>query len=98
MKLGQLTEYDMRNIFLEKPYTKCGVETSPRPFAKISKLSISLDQKSKVCIQFVSIVCQVGDYQNILKLSYRLLAFISYNIFYKSKKRSGTSLPASFSA
>ena len=24
MKFGQLIEYNMRNIFLEKPYTKCG--------------------------------------------------------------------------
>ena len=31
MKFGQLIEYDTRNIFLEKLYTKCGEETSPRP-------------------------------------------------------------------
>ena len=29
MKFGQLREYNMKNIFLEKPYTKCGGETSP---------------------------------------------------------------------
>ena len=34
----------MRNIFLEKSHTKCGVETIPRPFSKESKLSIPLDQ------------------------------------------------------
>ena len=44
----QLIEYNMRNIFLEKSYTKYGEETSPRPFSKTSKLSISLDQHSKV--------------------------------------------------
>ena len=44
MNLGQLIEYDMRNIFLNKSYTKCGGETIPRPFTKKSKLSISLDQ------------------------------------------------------
>ena len=43
MKFGQLIEYDMINIFLEKSYKKCD-ETIPRPFSKISKLSISLDQ------------------------------------------------------
>ena len=32
MKFGQLIECNMRNIFLEKSYTKCGGETSPRPF------------------------------------------------------------------
>ena len=44
MKFGQLIEYNMRNIFVEKPYTKCAGKTSPRPLFKISKLSISLDQ------------------------------------------------------
>ena len=43
-KFGQLIEYNMRNIFLEKSYTKCGGETIPRLFSKNSKLSISLDQ------------------------------------------------------
>ena len=38
----------MRNIFLEKSYTKYGGETIPRPFSKKSELSISLDQYSKV--------------------------------------------------
>ena len=36
--------YNMRNIFLEKSYTKCGEETIPRPFLTLSKLSLSLDQ------------------------------------------------------
>ena len=44
------------------------------------------------------IVCQVEDYQNILKLSCRPLAFNSHKGFLTNKKRSGTSLPASFSA
>ena len=48
MKFGQLIEYNMRNIFLEKSYTKCGGETSPRPFSEKLKLNISLDQLSKV--------------------------------------------------
>ena len=43
MKFGQLIEYNMKNIFLEKSYTKCGGETIPRPFSKKPKLSISLD-------------------------------------------------------
>ena len=44
MKFGQLIEYNMRNIFVEKSYTKCGGETIPRPLSKKSKLSISRDQ------------------------------------------------------
>ena len=43
-KFGQLIEYNMRNIFIEKSYTKCGGETSPRSFSEKLKLSISLDQ------------------------------------------------------
>ena len=41
MKFGQLIEYNMRNIFLEKSYAKCRREAIPRPFSKKSKLSIS---------------------------------------------------------
>ena len=36
MKFGQLTEYNMRNIFFEKLFTKCGGEAIPRPFSQIS--------------------------------------------------------------
>ena len=44
MKFGQLIEYNMRNIFVEKSYTKYAGETIPRPLSKKSKLSMSLDQ------------------------------------------------------
>ena len=44
IKVGQLIEYNIRNSFLEKSYTKYGGWTIPRPFPKKSKLSISLDQ------------------------------------------------------
>ena len=44
IKFGQLIEYNMRNIFLEKLYIKYGGETIPRLFSKKPKLSISLDQ------------------------------------------------------
>ena len=43
MKFGRLIEYNMRNIFLEKPFTKCGRVTITRQFSK-SKLNISLNQ------------------------------------------------------
>ena len=42
MKFGQLIEYNMRNIFVEKSYTKCDRETSPRPLSKKLKFSIDL--------------------------------------------------------
>ena len=44
MKVGQLIERNMRNIFLEKSYTICGEETSPRPLSEKLKLGISLNQ------------------------------------------------------
>ena len=62
MKFGQLIEYNMRNIFLEKSYTKYGGETSPRPFSEKLKLSIKLKLKSLVQV----------------KLSSKLLVFTSY--------------------
>ena len=34
MIFRQLIEYNMRNIFLEKSYTKCAGETIPRPLSK----------------------------------------------------------------
>ena len=48
MKFGQLIEYNTRNIFLEKSYMKYFEETIIRPFSIKLKLSISLDQRSKV--------------------------------------------------
>ena len=44
MEIGQLIEFNMWNIFLEKSYTKFGGEASPRRFYKKWKLSVSLDQ------------------------------------------------------
>ena len=44
MKFGQLLEYGMSNIFLEKSHTKCGGEIILRPFSKKTKLDRSLIQ------------------------------------------------------
>ena len=41
MKFCQLIEYNMKNIFLEKPYTKCGGKTTPRSFSKNGNYDIS---------------------------------------------------------
>ena len=45
MKFGQVIEYNMINIFLEKSYTKCAGEACPRPSYEKSKLSVYLDQQ-----------------------------------------------------
>ena len=44
MKFGQLIEYNVKNIFLEKRYTKYGRETILRPFynKKIEHISGSI--------------------------------------------------------
>ena len=52
MKLGQLIEYNIRNIFfLEKPCKECSGETIARPYHIRTILSISLNQYSDF-IQF----------------------------------------------
>ena len=38
MKFGQLIEYNLRNIFLEKSYKERGGEASPRLFYKKIKI------------------------------------------------------------
>ena len=47
MKFSQLIEYNMRNIILEKSYTKCSGETSARSVSGKLKLSISLNHISE---------------------------------------------------
>ena len=43
MKIGQLIECNMKNVFLQISYIKCGRETIPGPFSKKwSKVSYSL--------------------------------------------------------
>ena len=43
-----LIEYNMRNIFFEKFYTRYGRENSSKPFSEKINFSISMDRKSKV--------------------------------------------------
>ena len=49
MKFGQLIEYNMKNIFLEKSYTKCGGETIPRFFSK----KVKIEHWAYLCITSV---------------------------------------------
>ena len=62
MEFGQLIEHNMRNIFLEKSYTKCGGETIPRFFPEKSKLNIPLINSLKfytVCIYCMPRVIEI---------------------------------------
>ena len=93
MEFDQLIEYNMRKSFIEKPCSKCGGETFPRPFFEKSKLSISLYQ---LYLKFYTVcfhcIPQVKNYRNIFKLSCRALSFTSYKASFKNKKGFGTSL------
>ena len=48
MKFGQLIEYIMKKLFHQKSCTNCDEQTFTRPFPVKSKLSISIDQQSKI--------------------------------------------------
>ena len=66
IKFSQLTNYNMKIIFFEKPYSKCDGKHSPRTFSKNSKLNISVDQQSKILYSLFLLYAQVEDYRNIL--------------------------------
>ena len=68
MTFGQVIEYNMRNIFIERSYTKCGTAAGARPFYKISKFCISLDQQSEMLHTLFLLYVQVENFQNTLKL------------------------------
>ena len=68
MGFSQLIEYDMRNIFLEKSYTKFWGQSSSRPLSKKLKLTISLDHQSEILYSLFLLYVQVEDNQYILKL------------------------------
>ena len=94
MTFDQLIEYNIIKAFLEKPYTKpynvaekIDVDSDRRPFFKISKLSISLNQQSETLYSLLLMHVQAEEYQNILKLKSWTLAFTSYNVFFKKKKQ-----------
>ena len=58
MKYGQLTEYNMRNIFFENHSQNVMEKLFPDPFLKNQIISLGK--------QFALIVCQIWGYQNIL--------------------------------
>ena len=97
MKFGQLMEFELRNTFLTKCYSKYGRETSSTPFSEKPRLSTSLDQQSETLYGLLLLHIQVKDYLNILKLRCPAIVFASYKAFSENKKRPGTSLLALFS-
>ena len=60
----------MRNILLEKSYTKCGGETILKFFCKKSKISISVDQNSKIFrSSLLEVFCKKGTLRNFAKFT-----------------------------
>ena len=53
MKVGDLVEYNPRNIFLEKSYSKYDGVTIPRSFSKNSKLTRLQSRFYVVCFYFM---------------------------------------------
>ena len=69
----------------------------PGPFLKNQNYTYLRINSLKVLYILFLLFVQVEDYRNWLKLSCRPLVFISNETFLKNKKKSGTSLPTSFS-
>ena len=67
-------------------------------FFKNSEFYIFMDKQFEFSYSLLLLYVQVKDYQNILKLRYQSLAFISNKAFVKPRRRSRTNIYASFSA
>ena len=89
MKLGQLIEYNDRNISLQKSCRKWGRETSSRPPFVFWKVFCKL----KAVITLVSIGNTMKE--NYLKFNFRLL-IQRYAQFWFFRKGSGTSFSTTF--
>ena len=75
MKFGKPKEYNLRNIFVEKPYAKCGEETISRLFPKKSKLCTSLDQQFIVLYNLFLLCVQVEGYRNMIETKLQTTCF-----------------------
>ena len=93
MKFGQLIEYNMINIFLEKSYTKCGGETSLRPFSGKLKLRISLDQLSKDLYSLFLLILSSGLSKYIETKLQSGCFYLILSIFNKKRDLELVSLP-----
>ena len=98
MKFVQLIEYNIRDVFLEKPYTKSGGKTIPRSFSKKWKWACLWINSLKFYTLWFYCILSWGLSKDIETKLQTKLAFTSYKAVLKNKKLSRTCLPASFSA
>ena len=95
MKFGQLIEYNLTNIFLERSYTKCGGEIIPRPFFKKSKLSLRMNIIKFYIFCFYCLPS--WGLSKVIETKLHITCIYLKQSFLKNKKRSGTGTRASFS-
>ena len=97
MKFCQFIEYDMRYIFLEKSYSKCGGKTSPDPFLKNLNWAYFSISSLNICTVCAIVHLGFEDYRNTLKLKcWPPLLLPHIKIFKKAKRGPGlASLPHS---
>ena len=85
MKVGQLIEYNMRNVFVEKSYTKCAGESIPRPLSKkmkIKNISGSIVESIQQFLFYCMLIRELSKYSEI-----RLQTICFYLIQSFSKKQ-----------
>ena len=78
MKFGQLVEYNQKNNFIQKSYTKGGRQTSSRPLFVFYKGFISCKNKrSTIQFQYISIALNLAHNKNKL---YKTFDYCSRNM------------------
>ena len=97
IKFGQLIEYNIGNIFLEKSSARCGGETSSMTLLYKTNMRHIYASTVWTFIKLFLLYAQIEEYQIILNIRCRPIAFTWYKASLKNKKGSATSLPASFS-
>ena len=75
----------MRSIFVEKSYTKCGLETIPRLLTKKSKLHISLNQECTVLKSLFLLYDNFESYQIIVNQAAEHFLLPNIKLFKKTK-------------
>ena len=96
MKVGQLIEYNKKNILLEKSCRKWGRETSPRPLFVFLKSIIQGKSKWSIAwFYYISMAVKLADNKNKLHKTLKLL-IKRYNQFWFLKKGSENSFSTTF--
>ena len=82
MKFGQLIEYNMKNIIVEKSYTKCAGESIPRPLSKKMKIKNISGSIVESILFYCMLIRELSKYSEI-----RLQTICFYLIQSFSKKQ-----------